>query len=191
MSQLLLASKSPRRRELLQLLGLPHSIISVDCDESYPAGLSPEETVRYVSRKKADAARSQAQGEDLILTADTMVFLDDRRFGKPADEDDAFSMLRALSGREHLVCTGVTLLRGEDCLTEAEATKVRFAPLSDDLIRAYIRTGEPMDKAGAYGIQGKGSLLVEGVSGDFFNVIGLPVHRLSCMLEHFGIRCLH
>ena len=190
MSNILLASKSPRRRELLQHLGLPHTTISVACDESYPAGLSPEETVCYVSRKKAKAAAEQHGSGELILTADTMVFLDNRKFGKPADEKDAFQMLRSLSGREHAVCTGVTLLQDDRCLTEAERTLVRFAPLTDDQIRAYIRTGEPMDKAGAYGIQGTGALLVEGVDGDFFNVMGLPIHRLSLMLESFGIRCL-
>ena len=112
--------------------------------------------------------------EDIVITADTMVFLDNRKLGKPQSEEEAFEMLSSLSGREHTVCTGVTVMQGNRMLTEAESTRVRFAPLDEDTIRAYIRTGEPMDKAGAYGAQGYGALLIEGIEGDFFNVMGLP-----------------
>ena len=119
-----------------------------------------------------------------------MVFLDDARLGKPRDKADALRMLSALQGRHHTVRTGVTVRRGTRAVTESEETEVIFRPASEQELLAYIATGEPMDKAGAYGIQGKGSLLVEGIRGDFFNVMGLPLLRLSRILEQFGITCL-
>lgn len=190
MPKILLASKSPRRRELLERMGLDYTVLSVESDEWFPEGLSPAEIVKHISLTKAYAAANMVAPEDLVITADTMVFLDDKKLGKPASEEEAFAMLSALSGREHLVCTGVTLMQGNRTLTEAETTAVRFAALSEETIRAYIRTGESMDKAGAYGIQGIGALLVEGIRGDYFNVMGLPVYRLSCMLKKFGIDVL-
>lgn len=190
MPKLILASKSPRRRELLDRMGLKHTVISVDSDEWFPENLSSAEIVKYISREKAFAAANMVAPEDIVITADTMVFLDDKKLGKPADEAEAFAMLSALSGRQHTVCTGVTVMQGNRTLTEAEQTRVRFAALSEDTIRAYIRTGEPMDKAGAYGVQGLGALLIEGIDGDFFNVMGLPVRRLSLMLSRFGVQTL-
>lgn len=190
MPKLILASKSPRRRELLDRMGLAHTVISVDSDEWFPDDLSPSEIVKYISREKAFAAANMVAPEDIVITADTMVFLDDKKLGKPGDEDEAFLMLSALSGREHTVCTGVTVMQGNRTLTEAEQTRVRFASLDEDTIRAYIRTGEPMDKAGAYGVQSLGALLIEGIEGDFFNVMGLPVRRLSLMLSRFGVQTL-
>lgn len=190
MPKLILASKSPRRRELLERMGLAHTVISVDSDEWFPEDLSPSEIVKYISREKAFAAANMVAPEDIVITADTMVFLDDRKLGKPGDEDEAFLMLSALSGRVHTVCTGVTVMQGNRTLTEAEQTRVRFASLDEDTIRAYIRTGEPMDKAGAYGVQSLGALLIEGIEGDFFNVMGLPVRRLSLMLSRFGVQTL-
>ena len=190
MPKLILASKSPRRRELLERMGLAHTVISVDSDEWFPDDLSPSEIVKYISREKAFAAANMVAPEDIVITADTMVFLDDKKLGKPGDEDEAFLMLSALSGREHTVCTGVTVMQGNRTLTEAEQTRVRFASLDEDTIRAYIRTGEPMDKAGAYGVQSLGALLIEGIEGDFFNVMGLPVRRLSLMLSRFGVQTL-
>lgn len=190
MPKLILASKSPRRRELLERMGLAHTVISVDSDEWFPEDLSPSEIVKYISREKAFAAANMVAPEDIVITADTMVFLDDKKLGKPGDEDEAFLMLSALSGREHTVCTGVTVMQGNRTLTEAEQTRVRFASLDEDTIRAYIRTGEPMDKAGAYGVQSLGALLIEGIEGDFFNVMGLPVRRLSLMLSRFGVQTL-
>lgn len=190
MPKLILASKSPRRRELLDRMGLAHTVISVDSDEWFPDDLSPSEIVKYISREKAFAAANMVAPEDIVITADTMVFLDDRKLGKPGDEDEAFLMLSALSGRVHTVCTGVTVMQGNRTLTEAEQTRVRFASLDEDTIRAYIRTGEPMDKAGAYGVQSLGALLIEGIEGDFFNVMGLPVRRLSLMLSRFGVQTL-
>lgn len=190
MPKIILASKSPRRRELLDRIGLSHMVISVDSDEWYPDGLSPEEIVKHISREKAYAAANMVAPEDIVITADTMVFLDEKKLGKPENEEHAFQMLSALSGREHTVCTGVTVMQGNRTLTEAETTRVRFAPLDEATIRAYIRTGEPMDKAGAYGIQGYGALLAEGIDGDFFNVMGLPLRRLSAMLTKFGVTVL-
>ena len=188
MAKIVLCSGSPRRRELLQRIGITEFDIRVpETEETYPAGLSPRQTVEYISREKADAARALCTPEEILITADTMVFLDDARLGKPRDEEDALRMLTALQGRSHTVCTGVTVRQGDRSLTESEATEVRFRPASQNELLGYIRTGEPMDKAGAYGVQGKGALLVEWLRGDFYNVMGLPVLRLSRMLEQFGI----
>ena len=159
-------------------------------EETFPAGLSPQQVVAYISREKAEAAAKLCTPEEIVITADTMVFLDDQRLGKPMGEADALRMLTALQGRHHTVCTGVTVRQGSRAVTGSEETEVIFRPASQRELLAYIATGEPMDKAGAYGIQGKGSLLVEGIRGDFFNVMGLPLLRLSRMLEQFGITCL-
>lgn len=191
MSKIILASASPRRRELLERIGVPEFEVRVpEVEEKFPEGLSPEETVKYISREKAEAAREQWGLEPIIITADTMVFLDDRRLGKPHSEAEALEMLTALQGRRHTVCTGVTVSQGEKVLTEAESTGVIFRPAEKRELLSYIATGEPMDKAGAYGVQGKGALLVERLEGDFFNVMGLPVLRLSRMLAEFGVRLL-
>ena len=188
MAQLILASQSPRRQELLRRIGVTNfTVLATDCDESYDPRWSPEELVERLSARKAAAAAEQAGPDAIVIAADTMVFLDDRRLGKPADEADAFGMLSALSGREHTVRTGVTVRRGEVVRTEVEATAVRFRGLTAEEIRRYIATGEPMDKAGAYGIQERGALLVEGIRGDYFNVMGLPVLRLARMLRAFGL----
>ena len=192
MVKIVLASGSPRRQELLQRIGITGFDVRVpETEESYPAGLSPRETVEYISREKSDAAAALCTAEEIVITADTMVFLDDARLGKPADEADALRMLTALQGRRHTVCTGVTVRRGDEILTESESTDVYFRPSSEAELLAYIRTGEPLDKAGAYGVQGKGALLVERLDGDFFNVMGLPVLRLSRMLARFGIHLLN
>ena len=191
MAHIVLASASPRRQELLQRIGITDFDIRVpETEESYPEGLSPRQIVEYISREKADAAAKLCDADEIVITADTMVFLDDQRLGKPADEADALRMLTALQGRHHTVCTGVTVRKGDHVVTESEETEVVFRPASEKELLAYIHSGEPMDKAGAYGIQGKGSLLVEGIRGDFFNVMGLPLLRLSRMLEQFGITCL-
>ncbi len=188
MSKIILASASPRRRELLERIGVTDfEVRAPEVDENFPEGLSPEETVQFISREKAEAAREQWGHEPIIITADTMVFLDDRRLGKPRSEADALEMLTALQGRRHTVCTGVTVSQGEKILTEAESTGVIFRPAEKRELLSYIATGEPMDKAGAYGVQGKGALLVERLEGDFFNVMGLPVLRLSRMLSEFGV----
>ena len=189
MAKIVLCSGSPRRQELLRRIGISDFDIRVpQVEEFCPAGLEPRETVSYISREKAEAARRLCTAEEIFITADTMVFLDGARLGKPRDEADALRMLTALQGRRHTVCTGVSVGQGSRLETESEATEVFFRPASEAELRGYIRTGEPMEKAGAYGVQGKGALLVEGLRGDFFNVMGLPVLRLSRMLERFGVR---
>ena len=191
MPHIVLASGSPRRQELLRRIGVTEFDIRVPrTDEHYPAGLTPQGVVEYISREKADAAVKLCTPEEVVITADTMVFLDDQRLGKPRDEAHALEMLTALQGRRHTVCTGVTVRQGNRSLTESESTAVIFSPATETELRSYIATGEPMDKAGAYGVQGKGALLVERLEGDFFNVMGLPVLRLSRMLAQFGIRLL-
>ena len=186
MAKIVLASASPRRQELLQRIGITEFEVRVpDADESYPDTLTPQEIVCHISRQKSLALNSAA--DEIVITADTMVFLDDKRLGKPADEADALAMLTALQGQRHTVCTGVTVRQGNNILTRAASTDVYFRPAQQQELLAYIRGGEPMDKAGAYGVQGQGSLLVERIDGDFFNVMGLPVVLLSQMLQHFGV----
>ena len=185
---IVLASQSPRRQELLARIGVEDfKTLSLDIDESYPEGLSPEDTVRYIAKKKCDAAAALCSPDDLIITADTMVFLGNDRLGKPRDEEDALRMLRALSGRAHTVCTGVSVRRSAQEERFAVSTRVFFRPMTDDEIRAYIKTGEPMDKAGAYGIQGKCAIYIEGIEGDYNNVVGLPVARIYKELQKLGI----
>lgn len=189
MEKIVLASGSPRRQELLRRIGIRDFEIRVpQVEEDYPAELSPEEIVSYISREKSLAVPSA--GDEVVITADTMVFLDDQRLGKPRDEAEALAMLTALAGRHHTVCTGVSVRRGGEILTRAQSTQVYFRSATEAELRAYIRGGEPMDKAGAYGVQGQGALLVERIDGDFFNVMGLPVLLLSRMLLRFGINLL-
>ncbi len=197
MTKLVLASGSPRRRDLLRQIGITDFEIRVSqAEETYPPGLSPAQIVEHLSRKKAEAV--PCGPDEILITADTLVFLGDQHLGKPADEAQALEMLSAdeaqalemlsaLQGRQHTVCTGVTLRRGEEYLTEHEATAVCFRPAAREELLAYIATGEPMDKAGGYGIQGRGALLVERLEGDYFNVMGLPLLRLARMLRRFGI----
>ncbi|MBR5471774.1 MAG: septum formation protein Maf [Oscillibacter sp.] len=191
MANIVLASASPRRQELLHRIGIEEFDIRVpEADESYPADLKPAQIVEHISRKKAEAAAALCTPDEIVITADTMVFLDDQRLGKPVDEADALRMLTDLQGRHHTVCTGVTVRQGDRVLTESETTEVYFRPANEAELLAYIATGEPMDKAGSYGVQGKGALLVEKLHGDFFNVMGLPVLRLSRMLAQFGVHLL-
>ena len=186
---IILASNSPRRRELLAQIGIrDFQILSPDVDEAVEPGLSPARMVEALSLRKAQAAAGRAGADDLIIAADTVVALDGRVLGKPRDQEEAFAMLSALSGREHRVYTGVTVLGGGRAATEHEETAVAFRALSPEEIRDYIATGEPMDKAGAYGIQGVGALLVQGIRGDYCNVVGLPLFRLGRMLSGFGVK---
>ena len=169
---------------------------SLCCVTSTPSALtrtaSPQEIVSSICRKKALAARELAKDDEaIIITADTMVFLDGLRLGKPHSEEQAYAMLRSLSGRTHQVCTGVTVCLGDRLDTRCETTEVVFRPLTDTEIRSYIRSGEPMDKAGSYGIQGKAGLFVSGIVGDYFNVMGLPIHLLGQMLAGFGVELFH
>lgn len=177
---IILASKSPRRKELLSLITDDFVIKSADVDETLPNGISPKEAVEYLSRIKAQPF---ANTVDTVIGADTVVCVDNKILGKPSDRQEAFDMLRCLSGRYHSVFTGVTLITPNSSVTFSVETRVKFFPLSDDEINAYIATGECDDKAGAYGIQGKGALLVERIEGDYFNVVGLPISMLSRQLN--------
>ena len=187
---LILASGSPRRRQLLEQLGLTFTVRSSDVDESVSPGLTPAQVVESLSARKGEAVAQLSQPGDLILSADTVVALEGAILGKPRSREEAAAMLSALSGRTHQVYTGVTLLQDGRRLTGHEVTAVTFRPLSPEEIAAYVSTGEPMDKAGAYGIQGLGGLLVAGIQGDYHNVVGLPVCRLGRMLLDFGVDCL-
>ena len=186
--QIILASQSPRRRELLGQMGLTDFIIRpAQGEEIVDSNLSPDKLVEELSRQKAAEVAATSDPEDLIIAADTVVAIDGTVLGKPHSPQEAFAMLSRLSGRHHTVYTGVTVRRGDKVLTGHEATRVHFRSLTNQEIESYIATGEPMDKAGSYGIQGYGSMLVEGISGDYFNVVGLPICRLGQMLTQFGL----
>jgi septum formation protein len=188
---IILASQSPRRKELLERMGISgFRIYAPNIDEHAFDDLSPENLVRKLSAEKAAAVASHAGRSDLIIAADTVVALDGTVLGKPEDGLDAFRMLSTLSGMRHQVYTGVTVCREGECITEHEVTDVYFRELGDEELEQYIKTGEPMDKAGGYGIQGYGALLVERIVGDYYNVMGLPVCRLSQMLTRFGVDCM-
>lgn len=178
---LVLASASPRRRQLLEMLGIPVVVRPSHIAEVRAAGESPEAYVSRLAREKALGV-----GGTLVLGADTTVALGDDILEKPADDADALRMLRALQGRTHRVATGVALVAGGVVHQALDVTTVTFRPAGDDLLRAYVATGEPRDKAGAYGIQGFGSALVERIDGDFFGVMGLPVRLVVELLERVG-----
>ena len=179
--QVILASQSPRSKAMMGLFHIPFTVRVSDADESMDPKLSPAEAVGLVSRRKAEAVTRE--GDDLVIAADTIVVCGGEILGKPKDTEDAYRMLRLLSGRDHQVMTGMTLLRGEICRTVTEITDIHFRELSDREIHAYIRTGEPMDKAGSYGIQGGAALFAQHLVGDYYNVMGLPVCRLSQLLR--------
>lgn len=187
---IILASQSPRRKELMGQIGLKFKVISPNVDERVEGNLSPAQLVEELSLRKALAVEQQVSRGDLIVAADTVVALEGTVLGKPKTERDAFSMLSALSGNRHYVHTGVTVLHNGRAETGHEVTAVTFRELEPDEISSYIATGEPMDKAGAYGIQGIGALLVSGIDGDYCNVMGLPVYRLGRMLAGFGLDLL-
>ena len=182
--QLILASQSPRRKELMGLFRVPFIVRVADIDESMDLSKSPCEEVARVSCAKAQAV--ERSDEDVVIAADTIVVCDGQVLGKPADEADAYRMLRLLSGRDHQVMTGMTVLRGDRCETCTEITHIHFRELSDREIYAYIATKEPMDKAGSYGIQGGAALFAEKMNGDYYNVMGLPVCRLGQLLKNLA-----
>lgn len=186
----ILASQSPRRKQLLEMLGMEFTVIPAKGEEVVPVGAGPDETVRVLSKQKAAMVATGAAPNDVIIAADTIVWHNEKVLGKPRDEQEAARMLSSLSGNTHQVYTGVTVRKGEKVLSAAECTNVKFRKLSGREIDAYIATGEPMDKAGAYGIQGVACLFVEGIEGDYFNVMGLPVCRLGKMLKELGVEIL-
>ena len=184
--KLILASNSPRRRELLAGLGYPYEVRVLDgIDESYPETLRGSEVAAYISRAKADAYRKQMADDEVIITADTIVCLDDKVLGKPADEAEAVAMLRSLSGHVHQVYTGVTIVTSTGDSTFVSRTDVTFAALTEEEIQYYVTRFHPMDKAGSYGIQEWiGYVGVERIEGSYFNVMGLPVQRLYTELKN-------
>ena len=188
---IVLASGSPRRKELLEMLGVKElKIIPARGEESAPDALGPGELVMALAAQKGREVKELCSAEDVIIAADTIVWHEGSVYGKPRDEEDAVRMLQSLSGCSHEVYTGVCVIRGEKELLRYNMSKVRFRPMDEDEIRAYVATKEPMDKAGAYGAQGKGAIFVEGIDGDFFNVMGLPLCTLGEMLKMQGVRVL-
>ena len=185
--KLILASNSPRRRELLGGLGYPYEVRVLDgVDESYPESLRGGEVAAYISRVKAEAYRTTMAEDEIVITADTIVCLDDKVLGKPSDEAEAMAMLRSLSGHVHQVYTGVTIVASEGDSTFVSRTDVTFATLTEEEIRHYVTHCCPMDKAGAYGIQEWiGYVGVERIEGSYYNVMGLPVQRLYTELKKY------
>ena len=182
--QLILASGSPRRKELLGLFGIPFVIRAADIDETMDEHLPPFDEVSRVSRLKALAVPREQ--DDIVIAADTIVVCEGRVLGKPHSREEAVRMLTALSGRDHQVMTGCTVVRGRKTETFTEVTDLHFRPLTDTEIARYVDSGEPMDKAGAYGIQGGAALFCEKIVGDYYNVMGLPVCRLGQVLRKFA-----
>ena len=181
---LILASQSPRRKELLGLLQIPFTVRVADIDETMDPAASPYDEVARVSHAKATAI---PRGEDdVVVAADTIVVCRDQVLGKPRDRQEAKAMLRLLSGRDHQVMTGMTVLRGERAVVVTEVTDIHFRDLTEREIERYVATGEPMDKAGAYGIQGGAALFCRAIEGDYHNVVGLPVCRLSQILREIA-----
>lgn len=189
MEKLILASGSPRRREILESVGAEFELLLPDVDENVPP-LSPEQTVMTLAERKCRAALELlppgSEGR-IVVAADTVVAYEGEIFGKPHTPERAAQMLRRLSGTHHTVYTGIAVARGERMSVECEGSRVCFRELSEDDIGRYVATGEPLDKAGAYGIQERGSIFVSGIEGDYFNIVGLPVCRLAEVLRRdFG-----
>ena len=185
MSNLILASASPRRKELLSLAGFSFDVITADVDEVLDASLAPSQLVMSLAYQKAFVVAA-GHRQSTVIGADTVVVLDGKVLGKPHSDGEAKEMLRSLSGRTHEVYTGVCLIKGDKVHSFFECTKVSFWPLEDKLIDSYVASGDCNDKAGAYGIQGKGCVLVKGIEGDYFNVVGFPVARFCREIEAFA-----
>ncbi len=176
---IILASASPRRQELLKLITEDFAVVPSDIDETVPDTIAVECRPEYLAVKKARHIFENGYEKDVVIGCDTGVVIDGKMLGKPMDAADAKAMLKSLSGRTHKVITGCCICKNGVQKSFSQVTEVEFYPLSEDDIDNYIATGEPMDKAGAYGIQGKGSLLVKSINGDYFNVVGLPVALLN------------
>ncbi len=187
--RIILASASPRRRDLLTQMGLKFEVIPSDQEEEVVNGLPPHRLAVELARKKVESVAKRVQGQALIIGADTIVVKGDKVLGKPKDEDEAFQMLMELQGQAHEVITGLAVMEIPDrrCVTAYEKTVVEMASLTPQEIEGYIRTGEPMDKAGAYGIQGFGGMLIKRIEGCYYNVVGLPIHGLWMILKEFGV----
>lgn len=192
--RIILASGSPRRRELLSLLGLPFEVVTSDTDESTPPDWAPERIVRSLAQRKAEAVMNSCTPRNIVIIgSDTIVVLDGLVLGKPVDKQDSRTMLAALQGRSHQVYTGVACIGMPEGKTVVDhrVTTVAMRSLSLEEIDAYVATGEPADKAGSYAIQGLGSTFVEKIDGCYFNVVGLPLALLGSMLSQFGIQVLN
>ena len=194
--KVILASKSPRRREILSSLGVGFEVISADADESSDI-TEPRALVQELALRKGRATRELMKSRGalydstLIIASDTVVVLGDEILGKPSCKEDALRMLSSLSGKEHRVISGVALLTSDAEIASYEETLVKFAPLDTQDIERYVASGEVMDKAGAYAVQGPAALWIEGIRGDYHSVVGLPVHRLNCLLKEFlGIQLI-
>lgn len=185
MKKIILASASPRRKKLLTLAGIDFTVSAVDADETLPQDIAPDEAVVTLSKRKAHAA-AELYEDAVIIGADTVVAVDGKILGKPQNADEAYTMLSSLSGKSHYVFTGVCITDGEKEISFYEKTEVTFFNLTDEEINAYIATGDCFDKAGAYGIQSKGCTLVKKISGDYFNVVGLPIAETVRKLKHFN-----
>ncbi len=184
--RIILASQSPRRQQLLSELGLKFDIVIKDYTESYPEGLNGEQIARYIASEKAKTFKNELSDNEIVITADTIVWCNNHVLGKPTDYDEAVSILKEISGNTHEVITGVTILSSTKETTFSESTKVTFDQLSDDDIRYYIDNFNPYDKAGAYGIQEWiGIAACSHIDGSYFNVVGLPVQKLRLELEKF------
>ena len=184
MPKIILASASPRRKELMELAGYDFEVICADIVEVVPEEAMPQEVVMSLALQKAQAVAAEHK-EAVVIGSDTVVALDGKIIGKPHSEQEACEMLRSLSGRTHKVFTGVAIVCGGKVKNFFDETDVEFYSLGDDEIKKYVATGEPTDKAGAYGIQGKGSVLVKRINGDFFSVMGLPIAKLYREMSDF------
>ena len=192
MKKIILASASPRRQELIGRLIPDFKVMTDNSPEEVIMGEKPEETVKRLAKQKAENVAGEITDDAVVIAADTMVALDGQVLGKPCDEKEAYNMLKMLSGNTHQVYTGVAVIdtKSGKIINEYETTGVKFRTLLDDEIKAYIKSGEPMDKAGAYGIQELGALFIQGIEGDYFNVVGLPLCRLGRILKEMGIDLL-
>lgn len=187
MKDFIVASASPRRKEILSMGGFGFRIIPSDCDETIKEKLSPEETVKVLAERKALSVLEK-NTESVVLGCDTVVALGDEILGKPADREDAFKMIKALSGKTHRVCTGVCIADKDKTKSFVSVAEVEFYELSDETAESYVATGECDDKAGAYGIQGLGGTLVKSIKGDYYAIVGLPYAETVRVLSEFGIR---
>ena len=191
MKKFILASASARRREILSHIGLEYTAIAADVDEITGLPDTPADIVRELAKRKALALSDKFDGETIVIGSDTVVCMDGRVLNKPKDKDDARRMLKSLSGGKHQVYSGLCVTDGEKTICTHAVTTVKMRDISDDEITSYIATGEPLDKAGAYGIQDKGGIFVERIEGDYYNVVGLPLEMLCSILsKDFGVSVL-
>ncbi|MBQ4136763.1 MAG: septum formation inhibitor Maf [Clostridia bacterium] len=191
MKKIILASASARRREMLSHIGLEYTAIATDVDEVNDLPCTPEGIVTELAKRKAMALKDKCDGNTIIIGSDTIVYMDGRVLNKPKDKDDARRMLKSLSGGKHQVYSGLCVTDGEKTICTHALTTVKMRKIDENEIDAYIATGEPLDKAGAYGIQDKGGIFVERIEGDYYNVVGLPLEMLCSILsKDFGVNVL-